>query len=211
MINESIKKNGDDIELLEEMISYKEKESTEQKKLEDKKVKDNYEIDINNIYYGKEILDLSGGVLNMNMQSVSWFENTNVKLLNYHIFRSVPVGDYCMLDSKGNIHIPNEIVTSNDISIGPNTPIRKVEIASVPQLFNQVIEKFEEDPIKNESKILEYKGILEILNCKQKLSVEELNKYEPMIREMYEYLFGAIFNSDNDHEKEVRDEPRHYR
>jgi len=210
-INESIKKNGDDIEPLEEMISYKEKEEAKRKKLEDKKVKDDYEININNIYYGKEILDLSGGVLNMNMQSVSWFENTNVRLLNYHAFRNVPSGDYCMLDNKGNIYIPNKTVSSNNISIGPDTPIRKVEIISVPKLFDKVIEKLEDDPIENESKILEYKGMLEMLNYKQKLSVKELNEYEPMIRGMYEYLFGSIFNSDNDHEKEISDEPRHYR
>lgn len=200
-INESIKKNNENISLLEEMPSYVEKERLEQEALEAKRVKDDYEININNIYYGKETLDLSGGLFNMNMGMISWFEDTSIGMLNYRVFRSVPEGDYCLLDNEGNIHIPEEVVKKDNINIGPNSPIRKVQIASIPKLFELGIKKLEQDPIQNEVTILRLKSMLEILENKEKLTVGELKNYEEVIRILYEDTFGPMFK-DNDDEKD---------
>ena len=105
-INESILKNGDDIPLFEEEISYAEKERLKQEERERKKVPENYEIDIDNLYFGTSIVDFSGGFVGINMKFVSWFENTNIVMLNNSIFRSIPDGEYCLVDKDGNIVIP---------------------------------------------------------------------------------------------------------
>lgn len=204
-INESIKANGDNIPLLEEMISYKEKERIEREEKDANRVKDDYELDINNIYYGKETLDISGGVLGINMTMVSWFENTNIKILNNYVFRSVPSGDYCLIDKNGNIHIPDELIKNGNIEIGPNSPIRKVEIASIPDLFKIAIRKLNENPIENEKTILRLSGLLEELENNKSLSVKELKHYEELVRALYEEIFGAIFKDDETKDYEADD------
>lgn len=81
-INESIKKNGDDIPLLEEFVSYSEKlrmeEEREEAERKAKEVKDEYEIDINNLFFGSYELGTGGGIVNFSFKVVSWFENTNI-------------------------------------------------------------------------------------------------------------------------------------
>jgi len=196
-INESIKANGDDIELLEEMVSFAENEKIKKETEEAKLVKDDYEISINNLYFGKQTLDVSGGILGINMECISWFEDTNVGILNYKILRSVPDGDYCMVDSQGNIHIPEEVVSKGNAKIGPNSPIRKVQIASVSNLFESEIEKLEEDPINNEEDLYNLKGVYELLQQRGSIAVGELNKYYSVIRAMYESCFGEMFKTDS--------------
>lgn len=95
-INESIKKNGDDIPLLEEFVSYSEKKRLEEEKEEAerkaKEVKDEYEIDINNLFFGSYEHGIEGGIVNLSFKVVSWFENNNIQMFNHHVFRSVPEG-----------------------------------------------------------------------------------------------------------------------
>lgn len=196
-INESIKKNGDNLEPVEEILSYNEELRLQQDQLNEKKVNDDYEININNIYFGKETLDISGGMLGLHMGHVSWFEDTGIDILNYHIFRSIPEGDYCMLDAAGNIHIPKEVMSKNGISIGPSSPIRKVEITSIPEIFATTIQDLEEEPIENEESILQLNGLYELLERKQKLSVREMKNYESTIRSMYESTYGQLFKDNS--------------
>lgn len=196
-INESIKRNGDDIPLLEEMVSYAEKERLEKEAEEAKKVSDDHEIDINNLFFGSEEMDVTGGVLGINMRSVSWFEYTNMNMLGYHVFRSVPMGDYCLLDDNGRIHIPEEILKSGDVSVGPYQVIRGVNIANVPTIINSAIERLEEEYETNEGNVLNLKSFLEMLEEKEKVSVAEAKIYVSVIRSAYEIAFGNMFQSDD--------------
>lgn len=192
-INESIRRNNDNIEPVPEMPSYismKQKELEEENK---KKVPNDYIVNINNLYYGSEIYDVSGGVIGLNMKMVSWFEYTNMDFLSFHFFRSIPSGDYCLVDNNGNIHIPETIINHNDITIGPNTPIRSVNIANVPTILSSAIKKLEEDPIVNETSILNLKSLLEQLEMKGTLSVAETKQYDTIIRTAYEIAYGEIF------------------
>ena len=178
----------------------------EKEEWESKRVKDDYEIDVDNLYYGKEVVDASGGVLGLNMQMVSWFENTNTKLLNYYIFRSVPEGEYCLVDNNGEIHIPKEILSTGKINIGPESSIRKVEIVNIPHLFESVIDILEKEQVDNETTILQYKGFYENLVNNKKIRVSDLNQYESIIRNMYEFLNGDMFSREDNNERNYEEE-----
>ena len=195
-INESIKENGDDIELLEELPSYVEKERREKEEQEAKRVKDDYEINVDNLYFGTEHYDMSGGILGMNLTVVSWFEYMNMEIMNYRVFRSVPHGDFCLIDNDGKIHIPDEVLAKDNVEVTPNTPIRGVRIASLQNIIKEAIKK-EENNYDNEETLLSLNGLLEHFEDKETIKVSELSTCQPTIRNLYERSFGNIFNSDN--------------
>lgn len=205
-INESIRKNGDDVPLFEEMISYAEKERLEKEAEEAKKVPDDHEIDINNLFFGSEVMDISGGVLGINMRSVSWFEYTNMDMFNFHVFRSVPMGDYCLLDNAGKIHIPEEVLKKGNVSIGPSQVIRSVDIVNVPTIIRSAVKVLEEDYEANEEEIATCNGFLEMLEERGKLTVGEAKEYESFVRSAYEIAFGSMFGSDDDKDYAISDE-----
>lgn len=198
-INKSIKENNDQVELLEEMPSYVEQERISKEKIEAKKVKDDYQIDINNLYYGTEQYSSEDGAMGFSMTLVSWFEYMNMDIMNYHVFRSVPTGDYCLIDNDGKIHIPEDIMSKDNVSVSNNSPIRGVKIMN--------IKKIVEDNIKNtddEMELIELNGLLEHLEDKEKIQVSELDQYEPTIRNLFEQSQGSIFSDkDKDHEADL--------
>lgn len=203
-INESIKRNNDNVEPVPEMPSYisiKQKEEEEENK---KRVPEDYRVNINNLYYGSETYSASGGELGLNMKLVSWFEYTNMDFLEYHFFRSIPSGDYCLVDNNGQIHIPKNIINHNNITIGPNTPIRSVNIANIPTILISAIRKLEEEPIVNEASILNLKSLLELLETKNTISVAETKQYGSIIRTAYEIAYGEIFPIRPDEDKPKR-------
>lgn len=205
-INESIKRNGDDIPLLEELVSYAEKERLEKEADEAKKVPDDHEIDINNLFFGSEVMDISGGVLGVNMRSVSWFEYTNMDMFSFHVFRSVPMGDYCLLDNDGKIHIPEEIIKKGNVLVGPSQVIRSVDIVNVPTIIRSAVKVLEEDYSENEEAIATCNGFLEMLEAREKITVGEAKEYESFVRSAYEIAFGSMFGSDDGKDYAVQDE-----
>ncbi len=201
-INESIRKNNDNVEPVPEMLSYVAQKQKKEEEENKKRVLDNYIVNINNLYYGTEIMDTSGGVLGINMKMVAWFEYTNMDFLTYHFFRNIPSGDYCLVDNNGQIHIPETIIKHNNISVGPNTPIRSVNIANVPTILLSAIKKLEEDPLTNEISIMNLRSLLELLESKGAISVADINKFDSIIRTAYEIAYGEIFPSRPDTEKQ---------
>lgn len=200
-INESIKKNNDNIPLLSPIKSYKEEKEEEQRKIAEKEVKPDYEIPVDNLFFGKEIYDVTGGVLNFNMLIVSWFENTGVRFGNYYFFRSVPMGDYCLVDSQGNIFMPNKKVEQNGISLLPNNPIRNVEIVSIKKILSDCLTELNNDLIENELTILRINGLLENLKSIGSIKVEDLDKYYSLVRDSYESIYGKLFDNDDKENK----------
>ena len=198
-INMSIKENNDQVELLEEMPSYVEQERISKEEMEAKRVKDDYKIDINNLYYGTEQYSSEDGAMGFSMTLVSWFEYMNMDIMNYHVFRSVPTGDYCLIDNDGKIHIPEDIMSKDNVSVSNNSPIRGVKIMN--------IKKIVEDNINNsddEMELIELNGVLEHLEDKERIQVSELDQYEPTIRNLFEQSQGSIFSDKNkDHEADL--------
>lgn len=191
-INMSIKENNDQAKLLEEMPSYVEQERIFKEEMEAKKVKDDYQIDINNLYYGTEQYSSEDGAMGFSMTLVSWFEYMNMDIMNYHVFRSVPTGDYCLIDDNGKIHIPEDIMSKDNVSVSNNSPIRGVKIMNVKKIV--------EDNINNsndEIELIELNGLLEHLEDKERIQVNELDQYEPTIRNLFEQSQGSIFSDKN--------------
>ena len=193
-INMSIKENNDQVELLEEMPSYVEQERISKEEAEAKRVKDDYKIDIDNLYYGTEQYSSEDGAMGFSMTLVSWFEYMNMDIMNYHVFRSVPLGDICLIDNNGKIHIPEEIMSKGNVEVGPNTPIRGVKIMSIINIVKEGLKKAE--AADDEMSILELKGIIEHLEDKEKIKVSELGIYESTIRNLFEQTQGNIFSDD---------------
>ena len=205
-INQSILKNGDNIPLLEVPLSFeelKEKERQEELKIQEQRLKDDYRIPFENIYFGKQTLDMSGGVLGLNMTTVSFFENTGMRFLNYYVFRNIPAGDYFLIDNQGKVFIPDKNLLFNKINFGPNGVVREATIANLPTLFDLSIQKLEEEPIENEVQILQLKALLEHFETLGSFQVKELQEYESLIRAMYEQVSGPIFSSSGEYEEDA--------
>ncbi len=195
-INAKIKESDSKLDLLPEIKTYEQ----EQKELDDeintKKVPNDYAIDVNNLFFGKYTSNLGGGIINLNFNLVSWFENMNMRIGNYFVFRSVPSGDYCMINEEGKIYIPDKPIENNSISILPTSPIKFVDIASVKHILEESLKKL--DPIEDEETLLGVKGLLELIDNNVTITVSELENYEPIISQCYEMLFGKMFNHEDE-------------
>ncbi len=119
-------------------MAQKQKKEEENKK----RVLDNYIVNINNLYYGTEIMDTSGGVLGINVQKMAWFEYTNMDyFLTYH-FQKYTIRSYCLVDNNGQNSLYLKLLLKhNNISVGPKYPIRSVNIANVPTILLSTIKK----------------------------------------------------------------------
>ena len=108
------------------------------------------------------------------------------------------MGDYCLVDSQGNIFMPNKKVEQNGISILPNNPIRNVEIVSIKKILSDYLTYLNNDPIQNEEAILNIKGMLEYLENIDFIKVEDLDKFYSLVRDSYESVYGTFFKKDDD-------------
>lgn len=131
--------------------------------------------------------------------NANWFEYMNMDIMNYHVFRSVPTGDYCLIDSNGKIHIPADIVSKDNVSVSNNSPIRGVKIMNIKKIVEDNIENTDD-----EMELLKLNGLLEHLEDKERIQVSELEQYESTIRNLFEKSQGSIFsNKDKDHKTDL--------
>ena len=182
--------------MLLEIKTYEQEQKELNDEINSKKVPNEYAIDVNNLFFGKYTSNLGGGIINLNFNLVSWFENMNMRIGNYFVFRSVPSGDYCLIDESGKIYIPDKQIETNGISILPTSPIKYVDIASVKHILEESLKKL--DPIEDEEILLGVKGLLELIDNNVTITVAELENYEPIIRQCFEMSFGKIFEQDSD-------------
>lgn len=138
----------------------------------------------------------------MCMKMISWFEYINMKIGQYYVFRSIPKGDFFLIDSDGKVFIPDEIINVQNQTIGPNTPIREVKIANIPEILNYNLLKNNYDDENSEIKALEINGLIEYFENKGKIKVGDLELYQSKIRELYENITGNIFSLDDSNNKE---------
>ena len=197
-INEEIKKEKSSLPMLPNIKTYAEEQKEIDDEINSKKVPNDYEINVNNLFFGKHSLNLGGGVINMNISLVSWFENMNIRVGNYFIFRSIPTGDYFLIDSSGKVFIPDKPIKASGISILPTCPVKSVDIAQIKTIFEESIQKLSENPIENEIELLDIKGLLEIIDNNGFIKVSELGYYEKVTRKCYEIAYGVIFKTENE-------------
>lgn len=195
-INAKIKESDSKLDLLPEIKTYEQEQKELDEEINTKKVPNDYAIDVNNLFFGKYTSNLGGGIINLNFNLVSWFENMNMRISNYFVFRSVPSGDYCMINEEGKIYIPDKPIENNSISILPTSPIKFVDIASVKHILEESLKKL--DPIEDEETLLGVKGLLELIDNNVTITVSELENYEPIISQCYEMLFGKMFNHEDE-------------
>ena len=194
-INESIKENGDNLELLVELPPYKEQELQKIKERKEKALPQDYEIDINNLYFGMEEHDISSGLLGMHMANYSWFEYMNTKIMNYHVFRSIPQGNFYLIDETGKIYNPEKLLNKDSINIESMPTIEKVQLMNIPSIFKESI-KNEEQNNKDELTLLRLNGILEQLESSEKIKVNELNNYKNLVRYLYDDIYERTYNGN---------------
>ena len=190
-INESIKENDDEIELLEELPTFKEQELKKIEERKEKRVSIDYEINIDNLYFGMVEHDMSGGLLGMHMATYSWFEYMNTKVMNYYVFRNVPIGNFYLVDENGKIHHPEIELKNDNVNIESNPIAEKLQIIDISSLFKERIKKEESEFIS-----LNLNGILEQLETNEKIKVEELKNYEPIVRDIFDEVY-EITNNGN--------------
>ena len=107
-------------------------------------------------------------------------------------------GDYCLVDDNGRVFIPKEDIKKDSINVGPSQCVRSVNIANVPTILRSAIEKLKEDPVSNESLILDLQSFLELLESDKKITVGKAKEYERVVRAAYEIAYGEIFeHNDN--------------
>lgn len=190
-INARIKETNNDLPLLPEIKTYEQDQNELINEINSSKIPDDYSINVNNLFFGKYTSEVSGEIISLSSSLVSWFENMNMRIGNYFVFRSVPSGDYCLIDESGKIYIPSKPVEANGISILPTSPIKYVDISSVKHILEESTKKL--DPIEDEKILLGIKGLLELIDNNVTITVAELENYEPIIRSCYEMLFGKMF------------------
>lgn len=205
-INASIKRNQDKIELLPEIPSYIEKERREQEEKEKKRVPEELIIPINNLYYGFAHIS-AGGVANINLRAISWFVYTGIDMFCYHMFKRIPDGETCLLDDDAKIHIPEHVLNKDGIEISPFSPIRSVNIATVPTIILDALKKLEEDPITNEISILNLQSFLESID-QGSVKVKDLKELDGIVNTAYEIAYGPIFKSQMNDEERLEGTPR---
>lgn len=118
-------------------------------------------------------------------------------MFNHHVFRSVPEGDYCLVDDNGKIFIPKEDIKKDSINVGPSQSVRNVNIVNIPTILRSAIEKLKEDLVSNEILILDLQSFLELLESDKKITLGKAKEYESVVRAAYEIAYGEIFKYDD--------------
>lgn len=102
-------------------------------------------LNINDLYFGHVIIDLTGGVLGINMTTYGLFEKQkNIVKVDErvcYVVRSIPDGDYSIIDEFGNLVEHNQEVEVNGVSILPTKSVQSLAIAKVTKYLREAEEK----------------------------------------------------------------------
>ena len=187
-INERLKEQGDD-NLLEEKISFQEQkekerieEETKRKEEEAKRIPPDYMIDVNNLYYGFMVSKVEF----IEFKEIVVLENNNVGIGRYASFRSIPDGNYLLIDAEGNVF------RDTYPSMGENSE-RHVNIVQVTKMLDEFVnEKLNYGNVNAET--IEFFGSLSsLLKDRGYIPVEELKDFYEIFQVVYENLYGPIF------------------
>lgn len=201
-INESIRENNENIPYLPELLPYKEHIKKEAEARESLKINDDYEIKVDNIYFGIETIDPTGGIydLGFELTKQAWFENLNLKIFDYYVFRSLPDGVYFHFDNEGNLCMPDETIKKDGIIIKPDSSIRKISMTNILDVLSFSIEKLKNEPGDNEKLILDLSSILELLESNDVIKFKDLKIYQEVVSAVYKwYLIDKLKEDDNNY------------
>ena len=167
-------------------------------------VDDEEVIPFNDFYYGTEILNLSGGIGNFNLQSITIMQNMNMSLnvkgMTVSVFRKIPEGEFVLLKSDGSVLMLDEKI-EDKLTIFPNRKTQAVNIVSLTKLIMDAKEKIESDYNLKNLEIDDYqtiRALIEGLEIKvgDGIRVKEKDQVDKYIHPLYEYTYGEMFRKN---------------
>lgn len=162
-------------------------------------------IPFNDFYYGTEILDLSGGIGNFNLQFATTMQNMNmaltVKEMTVSVFRKIPEGEFVLLKSDGSVLIPDEKI-EDKLTIFPNKKTQAVNIVSLTKLVMDTKEKLESEFNLSNIGIDEYQTIQALIEAlevrfNKGICVKDIREADKYITPLYEYTYGELIKKDS--------------
>lgn len=102
-------------------------------------------LNLNDLYFGQVIIDLTGGVLGLNMSTYGIFEKQKnmVKVDGKvcYVVRSIPEGEYSIMDEFGNLVEHNQQIEVAGVSILPTKAVQSLAIAKVTKYLREAEER----------------------------------------------------------------------
>lgn len=157
--------------------------------LEESDLPDDYLLDIKRLYFGLNTVDMSGGVLGINMQSYGLFERSNqvIKIGDKILYplKEIPSGDYILIDDEGKqIDVDEEIVIDG-VSILPTKKFVYLSVCPIKTIIEDA---------KNRG--MSY-SIIDIYDNKnfydeRDISVGKCRELLSDLTDMYQRLYGGL-------------------
>ena len=102
-------------------------------------------LNINDLYFGLVTIDLTGGVLGINMSTYGLFEKQKnmVKVDGKicYVVRTIPEGEYSIMDEFGNLVEHNQEIEVDGVSILPTKSVQSLAIAKVTKYLREAEER----------------------------------------------------------------------
>lgn len=151
-------------------------------------------VDIRRLYFGESLVDLSGGILGINMNTYNLFLKSlnSIKVFGNTLYyiKDIPSGDVILVDSCGEkVELDNEVEVDG-VSILPTHKYTRVSICSIRQL----IEEAKERGISNEFIDL-YDSML--FRNEFDLTVGKCCEFLNTLSDMYRTINGSLGNDNN--------------
>ncbi len=182
--NEYVKTKGLDKELINELPPF-EKEKSEV--LADSEV-----VDIRDLYFGETTIDLTGGVLGINMQTYSLFERSlrtlKVGDRNLYFLKEIPTGEIVLIDDEGNKVDYDQELIYEGVTILPTKKHVNLSVCSL----RRIVEDAKKRCVEN--KIVDVYDSMISFN-KFKLMVGECKNYLSDLSYLYQTLYGGLGNA----------------
>lgn len=141
------------------------------------------------LYFGLNTLDLTGGVLGINCQFYGLFERSlNTVKMNgksYYILREIPSGEISVIDEYGQLQNIEEPVEYNGNSLLPSKKYVQLQIASLRTILKDANKQFIQTPIVEKCADI----------TKSMSTVEECKKIIPELVDLYSTLYGGLDNN----------------
>ena len=167
-------------------------EEPERPVLENTDLPDDEELDISRLYFGLNTVDMSGGVLGINMQSYSMFERSNqtIKIGEKTLYplKEIPSGEVVLIDDEGKKFEMDEEIVVDGISILPTKKFIYLSVCPIKTIIEDAKERGMSYPLID---IYDSK----IFYDRRDISVSESMSMFSDLTDMYQRLYGGLGNN----------------
>ena len=113
--------------------------------LDNSDLPNDYLLDIRRLYFGLNIIDMSGGVLGINMQSYGLFERCNqvIKIGDKVLYplKKIPSGDVILIDDEGKKFDIDEEIVIDGVSILPTKKFVYLSVSPIKTIIDDAKER----------------------------------------------------------------------